>query len=410
MSRPSSSAESMPSLIRLALAAACLLVVVAGEARTAQPSANPASPASPASAASAAKPASAARPPRSSAALQERLRGLKAEADALASQQRTLLVELRRLDVDRELKATQLEETESTIAGLEVTMEDASERIGQGDAALNAVRPAIRERVVRIYKLGRLGYTRLLLDLNDTRTFQRTARVVSLLARRDRETLDGHRALIADLETARGRLTAERKGAQELQARLVREQQASARATEALKARVQEIGERRDLNAQLAAELIAAQERLSRSVGQLAVTPGLAVPSAAAGRARFEWPLLGTIHTRFGRQANRFGTQIARNGVEIAADAGSAVKAVDAGKVAFADLFSGFGQLVILDHGQKTYSLYGHLSAMAVQRGAAVARGQVVGQSGTTAVGVPAVYFELRIDGKPVDPVQWLKR
>ena len=86
------------------------------------------------------------------------------------------------------------------------------------------------------------------------------------------------------------------------------------------------------------------------------------------------------------------------------------MKAIDEGKVAYADLFSGFGQLVILDHGQKTYSLYGHLSAMAVQRGGTVERGQTVGSSGTTPTGVPAVYFELRIDGKPVDPVQWLKR
>ena len=86
------------------------------------------------------------------------------------------------------------------------------------------------------------------------------------------------------------------------------------------------------------------------------------------------------------------------------------MKAIDEGKVAYADLFSGFGQLVILDHGRKTYSLYGHLSAMAVQRGGTVDRAQTVGSSGTTPTGVPAVYFELRIDGKPVDPVQWLKR
>jgi murein hydrolase activator len=347
-------------------------------------------------------------PPRSAAAIKERLQALKAESDALASQQRSLLIELRRLDIDRQLKATQIEETTSTLAGFDWSLQQTSQRIAQTEAALEAAKPAIRERIVRVYKLGRLGYTRLLLDLNDARTFQRTARVVSLLARRDRAELDRHAQLVTTLRAERGRVATERKTVEDLQNQLKGEQQALAASIAAQGARVKEIDERRDLNAQLVAELIAAQENLSQSVGRL--TPTTALPGTRPAVGRYEWPLLGKIQTPFGRQQNRFGTQIARNGVEIAADAGSPVKAIDGGKVAFADVFSGFGQLVILDHGQKTYSLYGHLSTLAVQRGGAVERGQVVGSSGATPTGAPAVYFELRIDGKPVDPVQWLKR
>jgi septal ring factor EnvC (AmiA/AmiB activator) len=353
--------------------------------------------------------ASPARNPKSAAAIQERLRLLKAESAGLLNQQRTLLVELRRLDIDRQLKATQIEETESTIGGLEVSLADKQQRIAQTEAALSAAKPAIRDRILRVYKMGRLGYTRLLLDMDDARTFRRTARVVSLLARRDRAQLDRHSALINTLRTERVRLSTERKQAEELRTRLVTEQQALGHAIAAQGTRVKEIEERRDLNAQLAAELVAAQERLNTSVAGLTPTAGLLAAPATVGR--YEWPLTGPIQTRFGRQqSSRFGTEIARNGIEIAADAGSAVKAIDDGKVAYADLFSGFGQLVILDHGRKTYSLYGHLSAMAVQRGGSVDRGQAVGSSGSTPTGVPAVYFELRIDGKPVDPVQWLKR
>jgi septal ring factor EnvC (AmiA/AmiB activator) len=353
--------------------------------------------------------ATPARTPKSAVAIQERLRLLKAESAGLLNQQRTLLVDLRRLDIDRQLKAAQIEETESTIGGLEVSLADKEQRIAQTEAALAAAKPAIRDRILRVYKLGRLGYTRLLLDLDNARTFQRTARVVSLLARRDRTQLDRHGALINTLKTERVRLATERKQAEELRTRLVTEQQALGHAIAAQGTRVKEIEERRDLNEQLAAELMAAQDRLNTSVTRLTPTPGLATARATMGR--YEWPLTGAIQSRFGRQqSSRFGTEIARNGIEIAAEAGSAVKAIDEGKVAYADLFSGFGQLVILDHGHKTYSLYGHLSAMAVQRGGAVERGQAVGSSGTTPTGAPAVYFELRIDGKPVDPVQWLKR
>jgi septal ring factor EnvC (AmiA/AmiB activator) len=396
----------MQCWIRIASAALCLTMTTAlalGPVLAAGHAQEPAAPA--------AGPRPAARAPQSAAAIRERLRLLKAESDGLHTQQRTLLVDLRRLDLDRQLKAAQIEETESTIGGLEVSVADKSQRIARTEAALAAAKPAIKERILRIHKLGRLGYTRLLLDMENARTFQRTARVVSLLARRDRAQLDRHGALITTLRTERARLETERKTTEEMRARLVREQQALGHAIAAQGARVKEIEERRDLNEQLAAELIAAQERLNTSVGRLTLTPTAGLPGARATVGRYDWPLTGDIQTRFGRQqSSRFGTEIARNGIEIAAEAGSAVKAIDAGKVAYADLFSGFGQLVILDHGQKTYSLYGHLSAMAVQRGGAVERGQAVGSSGTTPTGVPAVYFELRIDGKPVDPVQWLKR
>lgn len=354
--------------------------------------------------------ASPARKPKSVTEIRDRLRLLKAESDSLLKQQSTLLVELRRLDLDRQMKAAQIEETESTIGGLEVSLADKAQRIAQSEAALAAAKPAIKERLLRINKLGRLGYTRLLLDMDDARTFRRTARVVSLLARRDRSQLDRHNSLIATLKLERARLASERKTAEEMRARLVTEQQALGHAIAAQGTRVKEIEERRDLNEQLAAELVAAQERLSASVTRLTPAPGLAT-AVRPTVGRYDWPLTGAIQTRFGRQqSSRFGTEIARNGIEIAADMGSAVKAIDEGKVAYADLFSGFGQLVILDHGHKTYSLYGHLSAMAVQRGGTVERGQTVGSSGANPTGAPAVYFELRIDGKPVDPVQWLKR
>jgi septal ring factor EnvC (AmiA/AmiB activator) len=78
--------------------------------------------------------------------------------------------------------------------------------------------------------------------------------------------------------------------------------------------------------------------------------------------------------------------------------------------VAFAEAFSGFGRLVIVDHGQGAFSLYGHLANVEVGRGARVEAGRVLGTTGRAPSGTPALYFELRIDGRAVDPVEWLKR
>ena len=85
------------------------------------------------------------------------------------------------------------------------------------------------------------------------------------------------------------------------------------------------------------------------------------------------------------------------------------MKAVHGGTVAYADAFTGLGTLVILDHGSSNYSLYGYLGSVGVTTGAMVETGAEIGRVGASPAGPPALYFELRIDGKPTNPVQWLK-
>ena len=100
---------------------------------------------------------------------------------------------------------------------------------------------------------------------------------------------------------------------------------------------------------------------------------------------------------------------VVRNGIEIAAAEGTPVLAVHPGTVDFADTFTGFGNLVIVDHGSNYYSLYGYLGAVEVQRGDHVDAGTELGRVGTAPAGPPGLYFEMRADGRSVDPVQWLR-
>jgi septal ring factor EnvC (AmiA/AmiB activator) len=97
-------------------------------------------------------------------------------------------------------------------------------------------------------------------------------------------------------------------------------------------------------------------------------------------------------------------------GVEIAAGERAPALAVHDGVVAWAEPFAGFANLVIVDHGRQAYSLYGYLGSLSVARGTRVARGDTLGLVGRTRGGKPGLYFELRIDGKAVDPVEWLKK
>jgi septal ring factor EnvC (AmiA/AmiB activator) len=133
----------------------------------------------------------------------------------------------------------------------------------------------------------------------------------------------------------------------------------------------------------------------------------------AVVRGRIPWPVSGTIVSFFGSQHNKeFNATVVNTGIQIQAPAGTPFKAVGPGTVRYADWFKGYGKLVILDHGQGYYSLYAQASELNVTTGQTVAAGQTLGLVGNTGslLDGSSLYFEIRKDGQPEDPVRWLKR
>jgi septal ring factor EnvC (AmiA/AmiB activator) len=115
------------------------------------------------------------------------------------------------------------------------------------------------------------------------------------------------------------------------------------------------------------------------------------------------WPVQGQVVTQFGSIVDpRYGTVTKSSGIDILTRSGSPVLAVDSGKVSFADIFIGYGRMVIIDHGNRSHSIYSKLSDVKVKVGAFVARGATIALSGDT------LHFEFRVGGKSVDPLDWL--
>jgi septal ring factor EnvC (AmiA/AmiB activator) len=123
------------------------------------------------------------------------------------------------------------------------------------------------------------------------------------------------------------------------------------------------------------------------------------------------WPVQGKIIEHFGKQRNaKFSTVTFSNGLKIAAAPGAEVRSVFAGTVLFSQWFKGYGNLVILDHGNRVFSLYGNLKSPAVAVGDRINAGQAlagVGESEDAHSGF--LYFEIRQDNKPEDPQKWLR-
>jgi septal ring factor EnvC (AmiA/AmiB activator) len=358
--------------------------------------------------------APAADPNAADAAAQraaERIRALQRESEGLASQERSLLVDLRKLEVERELKSAELANVERELRETRAKVTATIARAAVLRDAADTERPGVEQRLVQLYKLGHAGYWRLLLDSNDLRAIGRAYRTASALNRLDRERVQQHQKTLEALDGERRALEAHLKDVSRLQERAVAARNAIDRTVASRTSLVVSIDERRDLNAQLAGELEAAQQRLQGTVAQLGGRGGPVMLPLRPFRGALPWPAAGVLIGRFGRATtSRFGTSIARNGIEISVAEGQPVRAVHEGTVAFSDQFTGYGNLVIIDHGDGAYSLYGYLASLEAARGAHVDAQTRVGSSGRNPSGNPALYFELRIDGKPVDPVQWLKR
>ena len=341
----------------------------------------------------------------------DRMRALQRENEQLAREATTLLGELRKLEIQRDLRVREWQQAQAVALEAQQEVTHAAERLVALEQERSAQLPDLRAQLVDVYKRGRSGYARLIFGAADLRDFTRTTRAVAALASINERRVAEHQRTLRDLTAQRAALeqSASALRTREAEARAARA--AAERAVLDLSRHIATIDSRRDLTAQYVGELQVAYDRIQQ---QLA--------SAAAGRPRaadaiplppfrgsLEWPATGRLAGRFGQAADRLGGTAARNGIEIAVAENTPVRAVHGGTVGLAGPFIGFGNLVILEHGANNYSLYGYLGTVGVERGATVNAGAELGRSGSAPAGPPALFFELRIDGRSVDPLQWLK-
>ncbi len=182
-----------------------------------------------------------------------------------------------------------------------------------------------------------------------------------------------------------------------------------ARALEQLLSSLRAAAARAEAQRQAAARR-AAQAQAGRDKAPATRAPARpAVASAPAPRVGgLGWPLSGNLLTRYG---GRLPDGRTSPGVLIGAPVGSTVTAVADGTVVFSEWMTGYGLILILDHGNGYMSLYAHNDSLLRDTGDRVARGDAIARVGSSgAQGTPALYFELRRDGRPVDPASWLQR
>lgn len=159
-------------------------------------------------------------------------------------------------------------------------------------------------------------------------------------------------------------------------------------------------------------ELLKASENLNSLIAKLEQKKISGVGlSFVDKKGRLFFPVNGKIISRFGRvRDKRFQSYIINNGLNLKVKKGTEVHPIFQGSVLFAGPLEGYGNLIILGHGDKYHSLYGHLEKILVQTGDYVYEDRAIGLSGDSGSLVgETLYLELRHKGKPIDPAPWLQ-
>ena len=356
---------------------------------------------------------------RDKAAQQQQQAGvLTDELSAVAQQVRDLQAGVDAQQARLAVLEGTLASARTRLTSLERTIAAQTERLtrlrGQYDIALRRLEQRVRELYMTdgpdtlSFVLGTASFSDLLDNLD---LLGRIGRQDEQIAARVKHARDGvadarRRTTVARAEAARVEAAAESATSEQrgLVARLVASRDALTTAEQEKRSTLASIQEDRsdvlaeieDLEAQsaaLAARIRAAQEQSS--------TAGAPVVS---GSGQLSWPVSGPVTSGFGSRWGRM-----HEGIDIAVGSGTPVHAAAAGTIIYAGWMEGYGNLVVIDHGNGLSTAYGHNSSLASAVGQTVSAGQVIAYSGSTGHSTgPHVHFEVRVNGAPVDPLGYL--
>jgi len=357
---------------------------------------------------------------------QKQLKEERERAAAARARETSLLAELE--EIERRLAAKK-----SDVARLETRIKKAQsdvqmyrgeisklekQRAGQTNALAGRLRV-----MYRVHAQG--GALPVILSGEDPVTRAVAVRHLASLAALDARLIQEYRVTSDRLADRKGREEAQQQELASLHEDAKREQAEVDREVAKRRVILAKVRDERAYHERMVGELTEASNRLEAFIRELQakqrklakIPPpkgGIEPPAVGFGalKGRLPWPTEGRIVTGYGAQVHpRFGTRTFRNGVDIEAAVGRDVLAVHAGHVIYTGWFKGYGNLIIVDHGNEYFTLYAHIADIEAKEGEDVRQGQRIGTVGDTgSLAGPRLYFEVRYQGKPQDPEQWLRQ
>jgi len=357
---------------------------------------------------------------------QKQLKEEKERAAAARARETSLLAELEEIERRLAAKKAEAARLEARIkkaqSDVQLFRGEISKLERQRAGQVNALAGRLRV-MYRVHAQG--GALPVILSGEDPATRAVAVRHLASLAALDARLIQEYRVTSERLADRKGKEEAQQQELASLHEEAKREQAEVDREVAKRRVILAKVRDERAYHERMVGELTEASHRLEAFIRELQakqrklarVPPpkgGIEPPGIGFGalKGRLPWPTEGRIVTGFGAQVHpRFGTRTFRNGVDIEAAVGREVLAVHGGHVIYTGWFKGYGNLIIVDHGNEYYTLYAHIADIEAKEGEDVRQGQRIGTVGDTgSLAGPRLYFEVRYQGKPQDPEQWLRQ
>lgn len=344
--------------------------------------------------------------------IQGRIDNLSRQLKSSQQQEGSVEQELRKLENQLATLQGDSSRLQGRLSRLEKDIAAKEQHAGQLKTQITKQDQQVRRRLRVLYRRGEMRLFNLLFEQASPAKIAENFFYLAHLVRRDRQLLKQFRDDWRTLHATLGELEQLRKDQRQRLDVL-----AASRRTldKGRQTRQAALGNLRDNRAALKDELSQLRQKAKRlqSLLKTLETEKPREYSGASGpfgrkKGSLPWPGPGSLAVRFGSNFNaELGTRYESQGIELAQAAGSPIYAVAEGKVAFAKVFHGFGNMIILDHGGGYFTLYAQASQLLRKAGDTVAPGDKIGMSGFG--GGKTLYFEIRKRGTPLDPLQWLK-
>lgn len=284
-----------------------------------------------------------------------------------------------------------------------------------------------KSRMKKFYKYNNVSYLAVLINSKDFSQFLNRCRFLEQILENDADIIKQINEQVELVKKQRDSLYNKKEITKMLEVEIAKEKENIALSADAKNKYLVKIEEERKKQLTVLAELekssaqikeiieIAYREREKVKQAQQApqqqrTEPAKKEPTLQAKKGIFQLPLKGTVSSNFGQQKQpELNTYVFNSGIDINAPLGEPVRAVSFGTVIYIGNVKGYGDIIILDHGGNVVTLYAHLSKTLIKLNDQVAKGGIIGQVGTSGgVPSPRLHFEVRVEGKPVNPFDWL--
>jgi septal ring factor EnvC (AmiA/AmiB activator) len=315
-------------------------------------------------------------------------------------------------EINRKMKRVVIEKTQLENERLLVSnsVKELAQKIMDLEEKSKEQKTHLRGRLGAIYKLGGQGLARILLTSASSAELERNLKILGLVAKQDMELIRSYTKLGADLESRKKKLNQRWAHLQALQQKITQREtlltQDSLRKEEILsQVRKSHKVKLKKLSA------IRKKSRRLAATDETGLLDNLFQPSFFEKKGQLPPPIDGKLVKGFGLLKDEIhNVLINHSGNFYSAPVGTPVKSIFFGTVAFAGQIPGFGETLILDHGDHYFSVYSHNQKLTVQEGDEVRQSQIIAHSGFAANSFgKGLYFEIRHFSEPADPLKWMK-